>query len=162
MIVLFWLGENLLFSDHFWDLALCPFQGKRVLIYTEYMCLVITTKCYASYWESPGTDLPGFWYSIASFKGLHWGLSVCWSPSHNKIIQLEMGVIFFPMTGMVVFLLSQVHPTKWRSVGAAHGMSAGWPGCSPWREQGMTVVPCALYWQAIKSSGKSGVNPIET
>ena len=29
------------------------------------------------------------------------------------------------MTGVVVFLLSQVHPTEWRSVEAAHGMSAG-------------------------------------
>lgn len=31
--------------DCFLDLALCPFQPKTVLIYIEYMRLVITTKC---------------------------------------------------------------------------------------------------------------------
>lgn len=129
VIVLFWLGENLLFSDHFLDLALCPFQGKRVLIYTEYMRLIITTKCYTSYWESPGTDLSGFWYSIASFKGLHWGLNVCWIPPHNKIIQLEIGVIFSHDRGGC--FSSEPGPSYWMEI----SRSSPWNVCRLTRRQ---------------------------
>lgn len=66
------------------------------------------------------------------------------------------------MTGVVLLLLSQVRPTEWRSGGTAHGNLGIDRDVTTGRSRAWPLLRVLCIGKLFNSSGKLGINPIET